>query len=101
MIHDTAIIDLSSTIADDVAIGSYSVIGPDVEIGSGCNIATHVIINGPTDLGKNNKIYQFSSIGGAPQDKKFSGENTFLKIGNDNVIRENCTFILINQYYSL
>ena len=91
MIHDTAIIELSSTIADDVAIGSYSVIGPDVEIGSGCNIASHVIINGPTDLGKNNKIYQFSSIGGAPQDKKFSGENTFLKIGNDNVIRENCT----------
>ena len=91
MIHETAIVDLSSTIADDVVIGSYSIIGPNVEIGSGCNIASHVIINGPTDLGKNNTIYQFSSIGGTPQDKKFSGEETFLKIGDDNVIRENCT----------
>ncbi|NQY51091.1 MAG: acyl-ACP--UDP-N-acetylglucosamine O-acyltransferase [Piscirickettsiaceae bacterium] len=91
MIHETAIVDLSSTIADDVVIGSYSVIGPDVKIGSGCNIASHVVINGPTYLGKNNKIYQFSSIGGTPQDKKFSDEETFLKIGDDNVIRENCT----------
>ncbi|MBL4638555.1 MAG: acyl-ACP--UDP-N-acetylglucosamine O-acyltransferase [Proteobacteria bacterium] len=91
MIHSTAIIDPSATVADDVTVGPYSVIGPDVEIGSGCVIASHVVINGPTKLGKNNKIYQFSSIGEDPQDKKFDGEPTLLEIGDNNLIRENCT----------
>ncbi|PCH65198.1 MAG: acyl-[acyl-carrier-protein]--UDP-N-acetylglucosamine O-acyltransferase [Gammaproteobacteria bacterium] len=91
MIHSTAIIDPSATVADDVTVGPYSVIGPDVEIGSGCVIASHVVINGPTKLGKNNKIYQFSSIGEDPQDKKFDGEATLLEIGDNNLIRENCT----------
>ena len=91
MIHSTAIIDPSATVADDVTVGPYSVIGQDVEIGSGCVIASHVVINGPTKLGKNNKIYQFSSIGEDPQDKKFDGEATLLEIGDNNLIRENCT----------
>jgi len=91
VIHSTAIIDPSATVADDVTVGPYSVIGPDVEIGSGCVIASHVVINGPTKLGKNNKIYQFSSIGEDPQDKKFDGEATLLEIGDNNLIRENCT----------
>lgn len=91
MIHSTAIIDASATIAADVTIGPYSVIGASVEIGSGCEIASHVVINGPTKLGKNNKIYQFSSIGEDPQDKKFAGEATLLEIGDNNLIRESCT----------
>ena len=91
MIHSTAIIDASATIATDVTIGPYSVIGADVEIGPGCEIASHVVIKGPTKLGQNNKIYQFSSIGEDPQDKKFSGEATQLEIGDNNLIRESCT----------
>lgn len=91
MIHSTAIIDPAATIADDVSIGPYSIIGPNVEINSGCEIASHVVIKGPTKLGKNNKVYQFSSIGEDPQDKKFAGEATLLEIGDNNLIRESCT----------
>jgi len=91
MIHSTAIIDSSAIIADDVSIGAYSVIGANVEIGSGCDIKSHVVINGPTKIGNNNKIYQFSSIGEDPQDKKYAGEPTLLEIGNNNLIRESVT----------
>lgn len=91
MIHPTAIIDPSATIAEDVTIGPYSIIGADVEIGSGCEIASHVVIKGPTKIGQDNKIYQFSSVGEDPQDKKYDGEKTLLEIGNNNLIRESCT----------
>ncbi len=91
MIDDTAIIEPSALIADDVIIGPYSVIGADVEIASGCKIESHVVIKGPSKIGKNNKIYQFSSIGEDPQDKKHVGEPTILEIGDNNLIRENVT----------
>jgi len=91
MIHPSAIIDPSAKIAEDVAIGPYSVIGPHVEIESGCEIASHVVINGPTKIGKNNRIFQFASVGEEPQDKKFHGENAILEIGDNNLIRENVT----------
>ncbi len=91
MIHPTAIIDPSAVIADDVKIGPYTVIGPNVEIGAGCEIAAHVVINGPTKIGRNNRIFQFSSIGEEPQDKKFHGEDTWLEIGDNNLIRESVT----------
>jgi UDP-N-acetylglucosamine acyltransferase len=91
MIHETAIIDPSAKIAKDVTIGPYSIIGPEVEIGNGCHIASHVVIQGPTKLGQNNQIYQFSSIGEIPQDKKYDGEATLLEIGDNNVIRESVT----------
>jgi UDP-N-acetylglucosamine acyltransferase len=91
MIHKTVIIDSSAIIADDVSIGPYSIIGANVEIGSGCQIESHVVIKGPTKIGKNNHIYQFSSIGEDPQDKKFAGEPTLLEIGDDNLIRESVT----------
>ena len=91
MIHPTAIIADSAVIADNVEIGPYSLIGEQVEIGSGCRIAGHVVINGPTRLGSNNRIYQFASIGDDPQDKKYAGEPTRLEIGNGNTIREFCT----------
>ena len=91
MIHETAIIDPSAKIAKDVTIGPYSIIGPEVEIGNGCRIASHVVIQGPTKLGQNNQIYQFSSIGEIPQDKKYDGEATLLEIGDNNVIRESVT----------
>ncbi len=91
MIHHTAIIDPSAVIAGNVKIGPFSVIGPKVEIGEGTEIASHVVINGPTKIGKNNRIFQFASIGEEPQDKKFHGEDTTLEIGDNNLIRESVT----------
>lgn len=91
MIHQTAIIDSTAVIADNVKVGPFSVIGPKVEIGEGTEIASHVVINGPTKIGKNNRIFQFASIGEEPQDKKFHGEDTLLEIGDNNLIRESVT----------
>lgn len=91
MIHETAIIDPRATIGKDVSIGPWTWIGPDVVIGDHCDIRSHVVIKGPTTLGKNNLIYQFSSIGEDCQDKKYAGEPTRLVIGDDNVFRESCT----------
>lgn len=88
MIHNTAIIDDSAVIADDVDIGPYTVIGADVEIGAGTVIGPHVVINGPTRIGEQNQIFQFASIGEQPQDLKFHGETSRLEIGNRNTIRE-------------
>jgi len=90
-IHPTAIIDPSAQIADDVTIGPYSIIGANVTIGSGCDIGPHVVIKGHSTIGKNNRIFQFATVGEDCQDKKYKGEQTFLEIGDDNVIRENCT----------
>lgn len=92
MIHPSAIIDPSAKIADGVEIGPFSIIGADVEIGEGTVIGPHVIVRGPTVIGKNNRIFQFSSIGEECQDKKYKGEPTRLIIGDNNVIREACTF---------
>jgi UDP-N-acetylglucosamine acyltransferase len=91
VIHSTAIIDPSAKIGKDVAIGPYTVIGPRVEIGDGTWIGPHVVINGPTKIGQKNRIYQFSSIGEVTQDLKYNGEETFLEIGDHNIIREFCT----------
>ncbi len=91
MIHETAIISETARIASDVTVGPYVVIGDDVEIGGGSQIDSHVVINGPTIIGRNNHIYQFASIGDDPQDKKYANEPTRLKIGDGNSIREFCT----------
>lgn len=92
MIHPSAIVDPSATIAEGVEIGPYSIIGADVTIGAGTVIGPHVIVRGPTIIGKNNRIFQFASIGEECQDKKYNGEPTRLIIGDNNVIREACTF---------
>lgn len=88
LIHPTALIDPSAELADDIEVGAYSVIGPKVKIDTGNKIGPHVVINGPTFIGKDNTFYQFGSIGEAPQDKKYKGEDTTLEIGDRNVIRE-------------
>ncbi len=90
-IHPQAIIDSSAIIADDVTIGAFSIIGADVVIGAGCVIEPHVIIKGPTVIGENNHIYQFSSVGEATPDLKYKGEPTRLVIGDNNIIREGVT----------
>lgn len=92
MIHPTAIIDPKAELSPDVEVGAYSIIGPDVTIDSGTRVGAHVVIEGPTAIGKNNNIFQFSSLGAAPQDKKYAGEPTRLEIGDNNTIREFCTF---------
>lgn len=91
-IHVTAIIDATAELDSSVEVGPYSIIGANVKIGADTRIAGHVIINGPTIIGKNNHIFQYSSLGEAPQDKKYSGEPTLLEIGDNNTIREFCTF---------
>jgi len=91
MIHATAIVDAGARLADGVAVGPYSVIGDGVEIGAGTIVGPHVVIMGPTSIGTDNRIFQFSSIGEAPQDKKYQGEPTRLEIGDRNVIREYVT----------
>ncbi len=92
MIHPTAIIDPSARLGKDVSIGAYSVIGADVSIGDSTWVGPHAVISGPTSIGKHNKIYQFSSLGEAPQDLKYGGEPTRLSVGDHNVIREYVTF---------
>ena len=91
MIHSQAIVDSSAKIADGVAIGPFSVIGADVEIGPGTVIESHVVIKGPTTIGEDNHIFQFASVGEQPQDLKYNGEPTRLVIGDRNKIREYAT----------
>ncbi len=90
-IHPTALVSESASIADDVSIGAYSIIGDDVVVGAGTRNDSHVVINGPTVIGQDNHIYQFTSVGDDPQDKKYADEPTTLTIGNRNTIREFCT----------
>jgi UDP-N-acetylglucosamine acyltransferase len=92
LIHPTAIIESGAELAEGVSVGAYSIIGENVNIGKGTWIGPHVVVQGHTRIGKDNKIYQFSSIGEIPQDKKYQGEATQLIIGDRNIIRECCTF---------
>lgn len=93
-IHPTAIVDPSARLAADVTVGAYSVVGAEVEIGAGCAVAPHALIQGPTRIGRNNRIGAFASVGGDPQDKKYSGERSELIIGDGNTIHE---FVTINR----
>ena len=91
MIDARAIVSPEAELADDVSVGPFSIIGARVRIGPRTAVAPHVVINGPTTIGADNHIFQFASIGDAPQDKKYQGEPTRLEIGDRNVFRESCT----------
>lgn len=91
MIDSRAIIDPSARLAEGVKVGPWSIIGPNVEIGEGTDIGSHVVIKANTRIGKGNSIYQFASVGEDPADKKFAGEDTWLEIGDNNIIREGAT----------
>jgi UDP-N-acetylglucosamine acyltransferase len=91
VIDPHALVSPRAKLAAGVTVGPFSIIGPDVEIGAGTIVAPHVVINGPTRIGADNRIFQFASIGDAPQDKKYNGEPTRLEIGDRNVFRESCT----------
>lgn len=90
-IHPTAVIDAAAELDSDVEVGPYTVIGPRVRVGARSRIGPHVVIRGPTSIGADNRIFQFASVGEDPQDKKYGGEETFLTIGDGNVIRECAT----------
>lgn len=91
-IHPTAIVDPKASLDVSVEIGAYSIIGPDVVIGAGTRVGPHVVIDGQTTIGRDNTFFQFSSIGAAPQDKKYKNEPSRLEIGDRNTVREFCTF---------
>jgi UDP-N-acetylglucosamine acyltransferase len=94
MIHPSAIIEDGARLAEDVEVGPFSIIGSRVEVGPGCRIGPHVVVTGSTRIGRNNRIFQFASIGEEPQDKKFAGEDSELIIGDNNTIRE---YVTINR----
>ena len=91
MIDERAIIDPSAKLAEGVKVGPWSIVGPNVELGPGTIVESHVVIRGPTRIGAGNHIYQFSSVGEATPDLKYRDEPTRLVIGDNNIIRENVT----------
>ncbi len=93
-IHPAAIIDPGAELDSSVEVGAYAVIGPGVRIGAGSRVGPHAVIEGRTTIGRDNRIFQFASIGAAPQDKKYRDEPTGLEIGDGNTIRE---FVTINR----
>jgi UDP-N-acetylglucosamine acyltransferase len=92
LIHPTAIIDPAAELADGVKVGAYALIGAGVQVGAGTEIGPHVVLEGPTTLGRDNRIHAHAVLGGAPQDMKYRGEPTQLHVGDRNTIREFCTF---------
>ena len=93
-IHATALVDPGAELDSSVTVGPYALIGPHVKVGAGTTIGPHCVVDGRTTIGRDNRIFQFNSIGAIPQDKKYAGEPTELIIGDRNTIREFCTFNL-------
>jgi UDP-N-acetylglucosamine acyltransferase len=91
LIDPRAVVSPKAVLAEDVQVGAFAVIGDDVTIGPRTVIAPHAVVNGPTTLGADNRVFQFASLGDAPQDKKYRGEPTRLEIGDRNTFREYCT----------
>ena len=91
LIHTTALVDPLAQLHPTVSVGPYSIIGPDVKIDAHTKIGSHCVIDGHTTIGQNNHFYRFCSVGGMPQDKKYSGEPTRLEIGDRNMVREYVT----------
>ncbi len=91
-IHATALVDPLAQLDSSVSVGPYTVIGPHVRVGAGTTIGAHCVIEGHTTIGRDNRIFQFNSLGAIPQDKKYAGEPCELVIGDRNTIREFCTF---------
>ena len=87
-IHPTALVEAGARIADDVEIGAYTIVGAAVAIGAGTRVGPHAVITGRTSIGARNRIFQFTSVGEIPQDRKYGGEPTSTTLGDDNVVRE-------------
>ena len=91
-VHPTAIVERGAELDETVGVGAYSIVREHVRIGAGTSVGPHCVIEGHTTIGRDNRIWQFASIGADPQDKKYAGEPTELHIGDRNTIREFCTF---------
>lgn len=91
-VHPSAVISPRARIGAGVRVAPYAVIEDDTEIGEGCEIGAHAVIKKYTSIGKRNRIFEHAVLGGEPQDVKFKGEMSYLQIGDDNLIREFCTF---------
>jgi UDP-N-acetylglucosamine acyltransferase len=91
-IHSTAVVDAHAEIDSTATIGPFTVIGPHVKVGAGTTIGAHCVIEGHTTIGRDNRIFQFNSLGAIPQDKKYAGQPCELVIGDRNTVREFCTF---------
>jgi UDP-N-acetylglucosamine acyltransferase len=94
MIHPTAIIDPGAELGNDVTVGPYAVIGPKVTLGDGCSIGAHAIVESHVRMGKGNRLYPYAAVGGDPQDLKYRGEETWVEMGDDNLVRE---FVTVNR----
>ena len=92
VVHPSALVDVQAELDESVTVGPYVVIGPHVRIGAGTSIGAHCVLEGRTTIGRDNRVFQFASLGAAPQDKKYAGEATELVIGDRNTIREFTTF---------
>jgi UDP-N-acetylglucosamine acyltransferase len=92
LIHPTAIVDPGAQLDSSVSVGAYTLIGPHVKIAGGTTIGPHCVVEGHTTIGRDNRIFQFASLGAVPQDKKYAGEPCELVIGERNTIREFCTY---------
>ncbi|MCK5843561.1 MAG: acyl-ACP--UDP-N-acetylglucosamine O-acyltransferase [Victivallales bacterium] len=90
-IHPMALVDAAAEMAEDVEIGPFCVVGPDVKIGNGCKLISQCSVVGHTTLGENNIIYPFASLGSPPQDRDYEGKVSYLKIGSGNIFREGST----------
>src|SRR4051812_28230138 len=93
-IHASAVIDAKAKLPSSCSIGPYCVIGRDVELGENCELMSHVVIQGPTKIGNDNRFFPFAAIGIEPQDITYKGDPTRLEIGDNNVIRE---YVTINR----
>ncbi|MDD4939562.1 MAG: acyl-ACP--UDP-N-acetylglucosamine O-acyltransferase [Candidatus Omnitrophica bacterium] len=91
-IHETAIISQKASLADEVQVGPYSIIGDGVIVGKSVKIHSHCVVTGNTSIGAGSEIFTGAVIGSRPQDLKFKGEQSYLEIGDNNIIREYCTF---------
>ena len=87
-IHPTALVDPHAELADDVVVGPFALVGPEVTVGPGSSIGPHAVVTGRTYLGARNRIFQFACVGEVPQDRKYGGEPTATRLGDDNVVRE-------------
>lgn len=92
LIHPTALVDPQAELDSTVSVGPYTTIGPNVRIGAGTTVGAHCVIEGHTTIGRENRIFQFCSLGAIPQDKKYAGEPCELRVGDRNTLREFCTF---------
>ncbi len=90
-IHPTSLIDPQARLGTDVEVGPFCTVGAGVQLGDGCSLVSHVVLDGDTVIGAGNRFFPFTTIGVEPQDLKFAGEATRLEIGSGNTFRENCT----------